>query len=96
MSVPEFQIAKLGIKAGEIVILRHAPPKGAFPGHTVKLIESAHEAVREALDTVGLTEDKVPILAFSDQWEIAVMHPVELLAKMAAAKDTEDRARDPE
>lgn len=98
-----WDIGKLEIKPGDILVFRlhrerYPTPGGSapLPPDAVRaLMEEGKKTVRECLDTIGLTEDKVPVLFITEDWDIHAICPLELLyksnlaaqAKAAADKD---------
>ena len=96
-----WDIGKLEVKPGDLLVFRlnreMYPAVGGdrpMPADAVeRVFEGAKKVVREALDTIGLTEDKVPLLFLTEDWDIHAISPLDLINKsvMAAkAKETFD------
>ena len=56
-----------------------------------KVLEAARDSIRAALDAVGLTHDKVPVLAMMEDWDITLLSPLDLLDVCATAARAEDK-----
>lgn len=95
--VRTWDVATLDIKPGTILVLRwhraRFPGVGGnlpVPAHQVeKVLNKAQTACRTALDEIGLTRDKVPILTMTEDWEMLLMRPLDLMDACATAARNE-------
>jgi hypothetical protein len=63
----------------------------AVPADQVeKVLNKAQIACRSALDEIGLTRDKVPILTMTEDWEMLLMRPLDLMDACATASKNEE------
>lgn len=97
----KWDIGKLEIKPGDILVFRLHRER--YPGLggidyplsyelTQGLLEAGKKTVRECLDKIGLTEDKVPILFITEDWDIHAICPLELLYKSNLAAQAKEAA----
>lgn len=94
MTPEDWQIGKLDIKPGQILVIRWTRPQVPSPSGMVplmgseveKVLQTARDTLRQALDDVGLTHDKVPILSITEDWDITVINPLELMDVCATAE----------
>lgn len=95
--VRTWDVATLDIKPGTILVIRWHRAK--FPGvggnlaapadQVEKVLNKAQSACRAALDEIGLTRDKVPILTMTEDWEMLLMRPLDLMDACATAAKNE-------
>jgi hypothetical protein len=86
-------ITKMDLKPGQILVIRVTRPTIPGPGgpnpvpwnQILPSIEEAKRAIREALDIVGLTHDKLPVLAMTDDWDVSMWNPLDLLDSCTTA-----------
>lgn len=103
MSPEQWEIGTLDINPGQILLIRWTRPQvlsasGMIPltgSEVEKVLQAGRNTMRQALDDVGLTHDKVPILAITDDWDLTVINPLELMDVCATAEknkkeETED------
>lgn len=93
-SASRWDIAKIDIKPGNILVLRYHRP--SWPGvaservylhgeELEKVLKSGKEAFRETLDALGYTHKQIPIICMTEEWDIAVLNPLELMDACATA-----------
>lgn len=99
IDISHWEIGKLELKPGQIIIVRYSPPKFPAPGGTQvadnsltnKYLQAAKEAFGSALEQVGL-KDRVPILLMTDDFDINVICPLEFMDICVRAKEEEGRS----
>jgi hypothetical protein len=100
--LPEFthwEIGKLELKPGQIIVLRYTPEKYPGPGgdrpdprHTAAILDHAAKEFANALDLVGL-KGRAHVLAMTDQFDINTICPLEFMDMCVQAKDEQDRGK---
>ena len=98
--IRKWDVSKIDIKPGNILVLRYHRPM--FPGvagdvplsgpELEKVLERGTKVFRESLDSIGYTVDKVPVIALTEEWDIAVLNPLELMDKCALAARAKEAA----
>ncbi|MGD9730142.1 MAG: hypothetical protein AB7L09_02975 [Nitrospira sp.] len=90
----DWKIGVLDIKPGNILLLRLHIDSNPGMIRTLQqtnlatTMDKAKLTVRAALDSIGLTHDKVPLLVTTDQWDLLLIRPLDLLdACTTAAKN---------
>jgi len=94
-----WDIAKLDIKPGNILLIRYTRPtlpgvNGPVPVSGPDLdrtLQSAEDIFRILLDRAGITADMVPVLAMTEEWDIASINPLDLLNVCATAARAGDK-----
>ena len=89
-----WDVVKLDIKPGNILILRWNRPSSPTTPVSSKpsvqevelVLNQAKKTARKALDIVGLTYDKVPVLVTTDEWDFILLNPLDLLDICATAE----------
>ena len=88
--VQTWDVAKFDIKPGEILILRWNRGDWILsPREVEQVLQAGQQHFRKALDSLGLTSDKVPILPMTSDWDLLVMSPLDLLDACATAAKNE-------
>lgn len=95
-----WEIGKLELSPGQIIILRYTPERYPGPGgssypdprHVAAVLEASTKSFMSALESVGL-KGRVPVLAITDQFDISTICPLEFMDMCVQAKDEEDRGK---
>lgn len=85
-----WEIGKLELKAGQILVVRYSPPPDEHHFTTAANLKAAGEAVRGAIDVAGL-KGKVPVLLITDRFDITAICPLEFMDICVTAKDQEKK-----
>ncbi len=89
--IARWDITKLDIKPGNIVILRYRPPAGVTNQQLQTVLDLSRTVLRRALDTVGTTHEQVPVICMTSDWDIAILNPLDLMDVCATAAKAGDR-----
>lgn len=82
-----WEIGKLELRPGQIIILRFTPDERMSGTHIQAVMTEAKKCLASALETVGL-KGKVPILVITNAFDITTICPLEFMDLCVTAKQS--------